>query len=125
VIRAKQMTQDKAQTVDNGMSLLRAVTPYWVICLAPFGRTGRRLWAVLRPLEMTRHSPRGVPRIKRLLSPKGAYSWWCTQPASHLAEHGHITFKGSGLWLWLSVLPSVKAHLSFAIILNTGAISGL
>ena len=32
MFRAKQMIQDKAQTADNGRSLLRAVTPYWVIC---------------------------------------------------------------------------------------------
>ena len=60
MFRAKQMIQDKAQTADNGMSLSRAVTPYWVICLAPFGRAAKRSFAVLRLLERMRHSLRGV-----------------------------------------------------------------
>jgi len=61
MFRAKQMTQVKAQSADNGMSLLRAVTPYWLICLAPYGRAGKRSFAVLHLLERTSHSLRGVP----------------------------------------------------------------
>ena len=54
MFRAEQMIQDKAQSADNGWSLLRAVTPYWVICLAPFGRAGKR---------------------SSVASAEGAYSW--------------------------------------------------
>ncbi len=61
MFRAKQMIQDKAQTADNGMSLLRAVTPYWVICFAPFGRAGKRSFAALRLWARTSHCRRDVP----------------------------------------------------------------
>ncbi len=74
--RANQMIQDQAQFADNGKSLLRTVTLYWIIWLAPLGRTGKRSFALLRLLARISHSLQGAPRIKRLLSPKGAYFWW-------------------------------------------------
>jgi len=61
MFRAKQMIQDKTQTANNGSSLLRAVTPYWIICLAPFGRAGKRSFAVLRLWARTSHCRRDVP----------------------------------------------------------------
>ena len=60
------MIQDKAQFADNGMSLLRTVTRYWVIWLAPFGRTGKRSSAVLRLLKRTCHFLRDAPNIQPL-----------------------------------------------------------
>ena len=66
MIRAKQMIQDKAQTADNGWSLLRAVTPYWVISNAPFGRAGKRSFAVLRLWARTCHCRRAVPSAQPL-----------------------------------------------------------
>ncbi len=61
MFRAKQMNQDKAQAADNGMSLFRAVTPYWVICLAPYGRAGKWSIALLRRLARTSHCRHDVP----------------------------------------------------------------
>ena len=78
MFRAKQMIQDKTQSADNGWSLLRAVTPYWVICLAPFGRAGKRSFAVLRLLSRTGPLP-----ARRVLRPT----------TSRLAEHGNITLQ--------------------------------
>ena len=49
MFRAAQMTQDKAQTAENGMSFSRPATPYWVFWVAPFGRIGKCSFAVLRP----------------------------------------------------------------------------
>ena len=66
MFRAKQMIQDKTQSADNGMPLSRAVTPYWVICLAPFGRAGKRLFAVLRLWSRTSHCRRDVPSAQPL-----------------------------------------------------------
>ena len=74
MIRAEQIFQDKAEAADNGMSLLRTVTPDWNIWLAPFGRAGKRSFAALHLLGRTSHFLRGVPRLKRLLLasfPKG------------------------------------------------------
>ena len=66
MFRVKQMIQDKTQTANNGLSLLRAVTPYWVICLAPFGRAGKRSFAVLRLWARTCHCRRDVPSAQPL-----------------------------------------------------------
>ncbi len=66
MFRAKQMIQDKTQTANNGLSLLRAVTPYWVICIAPFGRAGKRSFAVLRLWPRTSHCRRDVPSAQPL-----------------------------------------------------------
>ncbi len=51
------MIQDKMQSAGNGMSFLRAATPYWIIWAAPFGRAVKRSSAVLRLLARTRHYP--------------------------------------------------------------------
>ncbi len=66
VFRVIQMIQDKTQTANNGMSLLRAVTPYWIIWVAPFGRAGKRSSAVLRLWVRTSHYLRGAPGIQPL-----------------------------------------------------------
>jgi len=83
MIRAKQMFKDKAEAANNGMSLLRTVTPDWNIWLAPFGRAGKQSFAALHLLERTSHSLRGVPRIKRLLLVRPT--------ASQFAEHANVT----------------------------------
>ena len=72
------MIQDKAQSADNGRSLLRAVTPYWIICLAPFGRAGKRSFAAFRLLARIGPLP-----ARRALRPT----------ASRLAEPVNITLK--------------------------------
>ncbi len=59
--RAIQMIQDKAQSADNGASFSRAVTPYWIIWVAPFGRVVKRSSTVLRLLARTRHYRRDAP----------------------------------------------------------------
>ena len=61
MFRANQMIRDEAQSADNGTSLLRTVTLYWIIWLAPFGRVGKRSFAVLRRLGRTGHSLHGAP----------------------------------------------------------------
>jgi len=66
MFRAKQMIQGKAQSADNGWSLLRAGTLNWIICLAPFGRAGKRSPAALHLLERTSHSLRNVPYVQVL-----------------------------------------------------------
>ena len=66
MFRAAQMIQDKTQAANNGMSLLRAVTPYWIIWVAPFGRAGKRSSAVLHLWAMTSHYLRGAPSIQPL-----------------------------------------------------------
>ena len=66
MIRADQIFQDKAEAADNGMSLLRTVTPDWNIWLAPFGRAGKQSFTALHLLERTSHSLRGVPCVRPL-----------------------------------------------------------
>ena len=55
------MLQDKAQSEGNGMSFARAVTPYWSIRVAPFGRAVKQPSAVLRFLARTRHYRQSTP----------------------------------------------------------------
>ena len=86
MFRANQMIQNEARSADNGRSLFRTVTLYWTIWLAPFGRSGKRSFAVLRLLGRTGHSLHGAPRIKRLL---------LVHPtAFRFAEYANITLEG-------------------------------
>ena len=82
LFRANQMIQDKAQFVDNGASLLRTVTLYWIIWLAPVGRIGKRSFAVLRLLGRTGHSLQGAP---------------CTQPLPDSLNTPILPWKGTPL----------------------------
>ena len=41
------MIQGKAQSEENGESFSRTATPYWIIWIAPFGRTARHSPALL------------------------------------------------------------------------------
>ena len=75
-IRANQMIQGKAQFEGNGWSFSRAVTPPWIIWLAPFGRAGKRLSAALRLLARTWPLP-----ARRALRPTASQLAECTNIA--------------------------------------------
>jgi len=51
--RAIQMIQDKAQSEVNGIPLTRAVTPDWIIWIAPCGRDVKQSLAALHLLTRT------------------------------------------------------------------------
>ena len=51
------MFQDKAKTVENGLSFSRAATQYWDIWEPPFGRVGERSSVALLLLARTRPLP--------------------------------------------------------------------
>ena len=71
--RAIQMIQYKAQSAGNDGSFSRAVTPYWIIWVAPFGR---------------------VENPSSVLSPKSAYFWCVSWKGLAIAGETRLTANG-------------------------------
>ena len=70
--RASQVTWNKAQPAENGVSFSRAATPGQVTWGAPFGRGVKRPFALLRLL--TRTGPLPARRVARLTASRLAVS---------------------------------------------------
>jgi hypothetical protein len=99
--RATRIIQDKAQSEGNGWPLSRAVTPYWMIRVAPFGRVVKRSSAVLRLLARTSHYRRDAPcgqPLHHSLNPSILTCWTTSHKDDRDTTDADRTKHGAIIW---------------------------